>query len=345
MSTVVAVQPQINLPYPDASTFDAGAIDSNVAAGIAYVERACGELGADIVAFPEFFLTGYTLGVDVDGWIRASIKISGPEIERLSEVAQREKVYVTGAAYEIIDDFPGRFFNTAFLIAPNGELILTYRKLYAMTTKTRPLDVLDQWLDKFGPDSLFPVADTPIGRIGMMIARDAHWPEMARSLAMRGAEIFINPNAANAEPSDAGIYVRRSRAYENHCYLVSANIGPFIAAGEEQVGQSRAPTEIIDYRGRVLSRKENSCELMVSAEIDIEALRRFRAGESDKGNFLAQLQPQLHAPHYQDADFFPSNAWADTPLQSNAENKSVEKEVIRKMINRGIIVAPKGVGE
>jgi len=122
MFTAVAVQPRIRLPYPGADTFDEGAVAANVAAGIRAIRTARATLDAGLVAFPEFFLTGYTYGVGVDGWLRASIRIPGPETDGLSEAAVREGVHVAGAAYEVIDGFPGRFFNTAFLIAPNGDV-------------------------------------------------------------------------------------------------------------------------------------------------------------------------------------------------------------------------------
>lgn len=337
---IVAVQPLVHLPYPAPDTFDRAAIDRNVETTIQSIARAKDESNASLVAFPEFFLTGYTLGVDVDGWVQASIRIPGPEIDQMREAAIKNEIYVAGCAYERIDKFPGRFFNTAFVIAPNGELVLTYRKLYAMTSKTRPTDVLDEWIAEFGEDSLFPVVDTPIGRIGALIARDAHWPEMARSLALKGAEILYNPNAAQAEPEDAGVYARRSRAYENHCYLISPNIGPFVIDGELEDDNGRAPSEILNYRGQVVSMEQGHRELMVAASIDIEDLRAFRAGGNPKGNFLSQLQPQLHVPIYSKAELFPSNGWRSTPIKAGEENKKLELEVMAKMFSAGIMVAP-----
>lgn len=340
MLTAVAVQPRINLAYPNAAKIDSGAINSNVNASIAHVKKAMSEFGAGFVAFPEFFLTGYTLGVDVQGWINASISIPGPETDKLSKVADEEKVFIAGTAYEKIDAFPGRFFNTSFVIDPKGDLVLIYRKLYAMTSKTRPIDVLDAFIEKFGEDSLFPVADTSIGRIGAMIARDAHWPELARCLALKGAEILYTPNAAEEEPDNGGIYARRSRAYENHCYVISPNIGPMTINGVDQTGNGRAPTEIIDYHGKVISTAKGYDEFLVSSEIEIEALREFRISGNPKGNFLAQLQTQLHAPIYEKANLFPSNGWEKKPISSEAENKALEMNIIQQMLQNGVLVAP-----
>lgn len=340
MLTAVAVQPRVDLAYPDAGKLDSVAIMSNVDASITRVKKAVSEFSAGFVAFPEFFLTGYTLGVDAEGWVNASISIPGPETDKLSKVAVDEKVFIAGTAYEKIDTFPGRFFNTSFVIDTKGDLVLVYRKLYAMTSKTRPIDVLDEFIEKFGEDSLFPVADTSIGRIGAMIARDAHWPELARCLALKGAEILYTPNAAEEEPDNGGIHARRSRAYENHCYVISPNIGPMTINGVDQTGNGRAPTEIIDYHGKVMSGVKGFDEFLVSGEINIKALREFRISGNPKGNFLAQLQSQLHAPIYEKANLFPSNGWEKIPISCGTENKALEMDIIKQMLQNGVLAAP-----
>ena len=344
MAAAVAVQPRIRLAFPDAGRLDGGAIRANSRDSARYVRAACAEHGARLVAFPEFFLTGYTLGVDIDGWLRAAIRIPGPETDLLSKAAQQENVYVAGAAFETVDCFPGRYFNTAFIIAPDGEVVLTYRKHYAMTSKTRPGDVLGEWLEHFGKDSLFPVASTPLGRIGAMVARDSHWPEMARCLALRGAEIIFNPNAAGAEPDDAGVHARRCRAYENHCFLISPNIGPFASDSGNDEAFGRAPSEIIDFQGNLLARRREFAEFMIAADLDIEALRDFRVAGSGKGSFLAQLQPHLHTPVYDDAKLFPANAWRTRPIRSVSENLEMEAAVIRRMLRDEVLTSPESNG-
>lgn len=344
MSTVVAVQPRIRLAFPSADQFDGNAIRTNARDSARRIKAACAEHGARLVAFPEFFLTGYTLGVDLEGWLRAAIRLPGPETDVLSKAAQQTDAYVAAAAFETIDSFPGRYFNTAFVIAPDGGIVLKYRKHYAMTSKTRPGDVFDEWLQQFGEDSLFPVASTPLGRIGAIVARDAHWPEMARCLALRGAEILYNPNASGAEPDDAGVHARQCRAYENHCFLISPNIGPFDSDGDDDDTIGRAPTEIIDFRGNMLARRQELSEFMLVADLDIEALRRFRIAGGGKGSFLAQLQPHLHAPVYGAAELFPANGWRKEPILSVSENLEREAAVIRRMLRNDVMTAPESTG-
>ena len=59
---------------------------------------------------------------------------------QLGHVAQDTGAYIAGMAYEKIDEFPGRYFNTAFIVAPSGQTVLKYRKLYSLTGKTTPAD-------------------------------------------------------------------------------------------------------------------------------------------------------------------------------------------------------------
>jgi hypothetical protein len=97
---------------------------------------------------------------------------------------------------------------------------------------------------------------------------------------------------------------------------------------------------VIDFDGKVLNMAESAGETQVSAEIDIEALRRRRARASL--NFLAEFSPRLHAPVYAAAEAWPLNGWLQAPGTGVAENRRVEAEVIAGMTRRGVLVAPAG---
>ena len=70
----------------------------------------------------------------------------------------------------------------------------------------------------------------PLGRLGFLIARETHWPEVGRALAMKGAEVFLNTMGSRitVDPATGAHLVRQMRAYENIAYLAAANYGPFI---------------------------------------------------------------------------------------------------------------------
>src|SRR5438874_13795330 len=100
-----------------------------------------------------------------------------------------------------------QLFNVAVLIGPDGKVAGKYRKVC----------LPDGEYDKgMSPGSDYPVFDTPLGKIGMMICYDGFFPEVARELSNRGAEIIAWP-VWGCNPEQA-----RARACENHVYLVSS---------------------------------------------------------------------------------------------------------------------------
>lgn len=313
------------------------------------LERAC-ELvrsgarvyGSRLYVFPEFFLQGFELGRSTGDWIAASLRIPGPETERLGQVAREAHAYIAGMAYEVVDDFPGRYFNTAFLIDPNGEVVLRYRKFYSLTSKTTPADIYDEYTRRYGgPESLFPVIDTPFGRIGMLGCYDINFPEVARCLALRGAEILLHLTSEGSGPhqaEDGGWTIaRRARAYENTCYLAMANTGPFLDSGLPP-GVSHGHSQIIGFDGRVMHMAEGAGETLITATIDIEALRRQRTKK--RFNFLAELIPAVHAPIYAQATGWPLNAYLDRPLASVQNNVDLYDEVLEAQRTKGLRVPP-----
>lgn len=298
------------------------------------VEQAVSEHGAKLVLFPEFCVQGFAVGRSIADWEQAGILLPGPETAVLAKVARQLDVYIGGAVYERIPTFPGRYFMTGFMVAPEGvsavdQLKLVYRKLYAFSSRTRPGDVHDAFVAQFGRTSLFPVADTPLGKIGCVVAGDLAMPEMIRTLAMKGAELVFVPMAANVMEGYAGesedpdqplgnatSSLRRVRAWENLVYVASPNIGPFIDS-DGQVDGRRIPSEIVDYLGRVVVRSQTAGEVITSAEIDMSALREQRS--NIRLNYLAHLQPALHVAPYAEARISPLNMLADRPHRDDRE--------------------------
>lgn len=308
-------QPSMRPVYKTAdSPFRPECIRENLDRVLGLVERAVKDHGAKLVVFPEFCVQGYALGRSIADWERAGVTLPGPETAEIAKLARDRDVHVAGAVYERIPAFPGRYFMSGFLVAPDGatpeaQLKFAYRKVYALTHKSRPGDMYDHYVARFGHDALFPVAATRLGKIGCAVAADIAWPEVPRTLAMKGAELIFNPTAAAkapgyASPSEdpdqpvapAMPMVRRVRAWENLMYLAMSNIGPFYDA-DSRSGAERIMSEIVDFQGRVIARANTQEETLVSAEIDMKALRAHRGG-NPRFNYLAQLQPQLHAPDY-----------------------------------------------
>ena len=151
-----------------------------------------------LVAIPEGALQGFNdeiLDVDHADFARnCAIDIPWPETEELAKIAKEFDVYLMAQAKARHEDWPDLFFNVGFVLDPDGDVILKHYKLNALLPVERsvsPHDLFDWWIEKYGRtlDAFWPVADTDIGRMGIMMAMEGNYPENGRGLALNGAEI------------------------------------------------------------------------------------------------------------------------------------------------------------
>ena len=155
----------------------------------------------------------------------AAFDPNGVEYERIAQIAVDADVYLAVNSYETDEHFPGVYFQACVLFGPDGAARYRYRRLNSMWSVT-PHDVLDRYLEVYGEDSLFPVADTEIGRIAPIASEEILYPEIARCFAVRGAEIFAHSSSevASALMTPKNI-AKRARALENNAYVVSREHG------------------------------------------------------------------------------------------------------------------------
>jgi predicted amidohydrolase len=205
-------------------------------------------------------------------------------------------------------------------------LLYKYRKVNTWI----PYEVHSSPHDLEGYDEpLFPVVDTPIGRIGCAICYDWLFPEAIRQLAANGAEVLVRVSAymdpwGATEPMDWWTVVNRCRAIENIAYVAAANQGaslkmypPYSWPGGSQV---------VDYDGRLLAQASpGPGERIVVAPIDITALRHERA--SRRGHhMLAHLRTEAY-PVYSSHVYPPKEleASGDATLSYERNNELIDK--------------------
>jgi predicted amidohydrolase len=266
-------------------------------------------IGSDVklVVLPEYVLTGFPVGESCEAWAaKAALDSDGPEHQALAELARAAAVSLAGNAYERDRHFPGLYFQTSFLIGPDGTLLLRYRRLISMFSPS-PYDVYDRYVDIYGADSLLPVADTPLGRIAAIASEEILYPELARALALRGAELFIHSSSEVASPlATPKNIAKQARAIENLAYLVSAN-----TAGIQGIAIPSASTDagskIVDYRGLVLAEAGYGASIAATAEIDINALRRWRQ-RPGMANLLSRQPMALWREAYAGIEAQPRNS-------------------------------------
>jgi len=329
-------------PYKDAPAVPEN-MQKNLDRAIALIERVALWNPSKIYVLPEFFLTGAGgIGISTESRELMCVRVPGPEIDQLCELAKRVDAYIAGMVWEVMDDWPGRYWNTGFIISPDGEVVLKYHKHYDPTGKTKPGDVMTEYVERYGQDALFPVVDTPYGRLGCLICYDINFPEMARCLAMQGAEILLHPTSEGRSPfllEDVGGWEigKRSRAYENLLYIVSTNQGQFLGSDFPK-NRMRGRSQIIDFHGQVVNIAETTGEAILQADIELERLRQKR-GQLQM-NFLAQLQPHIHAPFYADKKLWPPELWAAAPPESDKANIMAGIGVVKKLQEDGTFVPP-----
>ena len=288
-----------------------------------------------LVVLPEYFLTSFPLGETIDEWReKACVEIDGEIYEKLSKIAQERKIYLSGNSYELDKNFPELYFQTSFIIAPNGEVILRYRRLNSMFAPT-PHDVWDKYLDIYGLEGVFPVAKTDIGNLACIASEEILYPEIARCLAMRGAEVFCHSSSEifGMENTPKNV-AKLARSYENMAYVVSAN-----SAGIADISIPENSTDggskIVDYKGLIIAETGQGESINAFAEIDLAALRRNRK-RAGMGNILSRQRFELYAESYAKHSFYPAN----TLLEKKAERShfvETQKVVIEKLEKNGLI--------
>jgi predicted amidohydrolase len=291
-----------------------------------------------LVLFPEFALQGFPLHETAAEWLdKACFEIPGPEIARLQRVAQDLKIYIGANGYERTADWPGRYFNCSFLIDPKGDVILKYRRINTVHSPS-PHDFMDRYLDKHGIEGTFPVVKTELGNVGMFPCGEIMYPEAARTLMFRGAEVILHPTSDHGVPEAdmmAWECCKRARASENMVYLVSSNAGGIVGAVPSNSNMGRS--KIIDYNGAVIADSGGPGEsLRASALIDIPALRRARRQPGPLNRILRQRN-EIYLPVFAEAHFYPANSFPDGPMDSKQRIMEIQEEAMRRLKERGIV--------
>src|SRR6187397_367440 len=231
-----------------------------------------------LVVFPEFAHAAPVYATARELREKLGVPIPNVHTDRLVQKARQYDIYIqSGSMLEVDPRWPGAVFNTTCLIGPQG-ILTKYRKVNTWI----PYEVHTSPHDLPGYDEpMFPVADTPIGKLGAAICYDWLFPEAIRQLAANGAEVLIRVSAymdpwGATDPMDWWTTVNRCRALENMAYVVATNQGaslkrypPYSWPGGSQV---------VDFDGRMLAQASpGPGERIVVAPIDVSALRHERA--------------------------------------------------------------------
>lgn len=162
--------------------------ESMIEKNLGYAREAA-ELGAQVLCFQEIFTTPYFCTVQDPQFYDTAEEIpDGPTTRRMVELARETGMIVIAPIYEKVDE--GTFYNTASVIDADGSFLGIYRKTH--------IPQVEGFWEKFyfRPGNLgYPVFDTAVGKIGVYICYDRHFPEGWRVLGLKGAKLVFNPSA------------------------------------------------------------------------------------------------------------------------------------------------------
>lgn len=250
-----------------------------------------------LAVLPEYLFTSYPGRIGIAEFAATACwDESGPEYAALGAMAERLAMHIAGNAYERDPAFPGFYFQTSFVVAPSGDTVLRYRRLLSMFAPS-PHDVWDAYLDHYGADAIFPVAETELGRIGAIASEEILYPEIARVLAMRGAEIFVHSSSEIGSPlATPKDIAKQARAFENMAYVISTNTAG-ISGTHLPLACADGNSQVVDYRGKVMAQSGDGETFTAFATLDMAALRQARRTPA-MSNALARQRPGLFADAY-----------------------------------------------
>lgn len=259
----------------------------NMEKGLDIVKKAKKQ-GADIVLFPECWITGYEFP-DVDKslpleeivklpvykkWSNRALEDDSTYINAFSVAAKELNIGVVVTGYTKGEMRPR---NSAVVIDKNGEIIMKYSKVHTC-------DFADERMLESGNE--FKVCNFNGVKLGIMICYDREYPESARILMLKGAEIILVPNDCETMP--ARIQALSTRAYENMTGVAMAN------PPGENAGCSCAFSPIVwDKEGKPIDNTivlaDDVTEGILLAEFDIDVLRDYRSHEM-MGNTFRKIK-------------------------------------------------------
>jgi formamidase len=214
---------------------------------------------ADLLLFPELYLTGddpFSAGEHAGFMERVAEPVPGPLTERIGAVAARARRWIcAGSIFE--RGRGGKIYNTALVFDPKGALVTSYRKLFPW----QPFETTTPG------DRPAPVFEIPrVGRIGLMICYDGWFPEVARGLALQGAELILHPTLTTTPDREQELVMARANAIANQCYVVNVNAVPSVGGGRS-VG--------VDPEGRVLFELGQTEEFVLET-VDLDRVAHVR---------------------------------------------------------------------
>ena len=246
--------------------------EENIAKATKYIGVAVAN-GAQIVCLQELFNTIYFCYEANPEYLDLAEPIPGPTINAMAEVAAKHRIVLIAPIYE--KAMAGELYNTATVLGPDGTILGKYRKSSIPLVTTPTICGFEKYYFRPG-NTGFEVFPTPFGiKLGILICHDRNFPEAARILGLRGADIVLMPFATGGETLYRWEVTTRAHAMANSYYVGCVNrVGLDIGGSPTQVYYGSS--FFADFRGQILSQANDKEDEVIYAELDLEAMVRDR---------------------------------------------------------------------
>jgi len=236
---------------------------------ITFIEQAA-KKGVQVLCLQELYNGPYFCAEQTTRWYDITERIpDGPTTRLMMETAKRLGMVLVVPIYEM--DQPGVYYNTAAVIDADGKYLGKYRK-------THIPHCLPGFWEKFyfRPGNLgYPVFQTAVGKVGVYICYDRHFPEGARALGLNGAEIVFNPSATVAGLSEYLWKLEQPAHAVANAYF----IGAINRVGREkpwEIGEFYGQSYFCDPRGQFLAVGSRDQDELVVADLDLDKIQEVR---------------------------------------------------------------------
>lgn len=225
--------------------------------------------GAQVVGLQEIFHGPYFCAEQDPKWYATAEPEDGPTVSRMREVAREHGVVLIVPWYE--EEQAGVYYNSACVIERDGTVVGKYRK-------THIPHVGPCFWEKFyfKPGNLgYPVWETSVGRVGLIICYDRHFPEVARELGLKGAELVFNPSATVESLSKYLWELEQpAHAVANGFWIAASNrVGVEAPLNPHKFYGS---SYFCSPRGKIVAQASDSEDEVLVADIDLDEIREVR---------------------------------------------------------------------